>query len=119
MACGALNTASTANGLSQRFRKGKTVLGLILASLVISELECLNVYFQKRTETIAGMRTAVEIVQTSCKAKRDEEIFNTLFEEATAVVQSFGVKPIAIPRTKPPPKCFIEGAMAHQPNCAV
>ncbi|KAK5624210.1 hypothetical protein CRENBAI_000028 [Crenichthys baileyi] len=107
-----------ANGLLEQFRKGKTVLGLILASLVISELECLNVYFQKRTETIAGMRTAVEIVQTSRKAKRDEEIFNTLFEEATAVVQSVGVKPIAIPQTRPPPKCFIEGAKAHQPNCA-
>ena len=101
MACGASNTASTANGLLGQFRKGKTVLGLILASPVICELECLNISFQKRTETIAGMRAAVQVVRTSIKAKRNEASFKSLFEEATAVVQSLGVKPI-MPRLHHP-----------------
>ncbi|XP_032413144.1 zinc finger MYM-type protein 1-like [Xiphophorus hellerii] len=80
MASGASNTASTANGLLGQFRKGKTVLGLILASPVIDELECLSISFQKRTQTIAGMRTAVKVVQTSLKAKRNQESFNTLLK---------------------------------------
>ena len=116
IACGASNTASTANGLLGQFRKGKTVLGLILASPVISELECLNISFQKRTETIAGMRAAVQVVRTSLKAKKDEASFKTLFKEATAVVQSLGVKPITIPQTRLPPKRFLEEAEAHLPN---
>ena len=119
MACGTSNTASTANGLLGQFRKGKTVLGLILASAVICELECLNISFQKRTETIAGMRAAVQVVRTSLKAERDEASLKTLFEQATAVVQSLVfVNPITIPQTRPPPKCLIEGAEEHQPKSA-
>lgn len=74
MACGASNTASTACGLLGQFRKGKTVLGLILASPVICELECLNMSFQKRTETTAGMRAAVQVVRTSLKAKKMRQV---------------------------------------------
>ncbi|XP_027882815.1 zinc finger MYM-type protein 1-like isoform X1 [Xiphophorus couchianus] len=118
MASGASNTASTANGLLGQFRKGKTVLGLILASPVIDELECLSISFQKRTQTIAGMRTAVKVVQTSLKAKRNQESFNTLFEKAMAEVQSLGVKPITVTQRRPPPKRFTEGAKTHQPECA-
>ncbi|XP_073325865.1 deoxynucleoside triphosphate triphosphohydrolase SAMHD1-like [Pagrus major] len=73
---------------------------------------------QKRTETIAGMRAAVQVVRTSLKAKRDEASFKTLFEEAMGVVQSLGVKPITIPQTTPPPKRFIKGVEAHQPKSA-
>ncbi|XP_035991961.1 zinc finger MYM-type protein 1-like [Fundulus heteroclitus] len=118
MASGASNTASTANGLLGQFRKGKTVLGLILASPVIDKLECLSISFQKRTQTIAGMRTAVKVVQTSLKAKRNQESFNTLFEKAMAEVQSLGVKPITVTQRRPPPKRFTEGAKTHQPECA-
>lgn len=118
MACGSSSTASTANGLLGQLSKGKTVLGLILASPVICELECLNISFQKRTETIAGMRAAVEVVRTSLKAKRDEASFEALFEKATAVVQSLDIKPITIPQTRPPPKRFTDGTEAHQPKDA-
>lgn len=112
MTCGASHTASAANGLPGQFRKGKTVWGLLLDSPVICELERLNISFQKRTETIAGMRAAVHVVRTSLK--RDEASFKALFEEATAVVQSVSVKSIIIPQTRTPPKHFIEGAEAHQ-----
>lgn len=118
MASGASNTASTANGLLGQFRKGKTVLGLKLALPVIHELECLNISFQKRTATVAGMKAAVEVVRTSLMAKRNEASFQTLFEEAMAMVQSLGIKPITIPQSRPPPKCFTGGAEAHQPKSA-
>lgn len=94
----------------------ETVLGLLLDSPVTCELERLNTSFHKRTETTAGMRAAVHVVRTSLK--RDEASFKALFEEATAVVQSVGVKPITILQTRPPPKRFIEGAEAHQPQSA-
>lgn len=74
MACGASSTASTANGLLGQFSKGKTVLSLILASPVIYELECPNISFQKRTENIAGMRAAVEVVRTHSKAKEMRQV---------------------------------------------
>ncbi|KAJ7999838.1 hypothetical protein DPEC_G00198560 [Dallia pectoralis] len=73
--------------------------------------------WQKRTETIAGMRAAVEDVRTSLKTKRDEASFKTLFEEATAVVQSLGVT-LTVPQTRPPPKHFIKEAEPHQPKRA-
>lgn len=119
MASGASNTASTANGLLGQFRKGKTVLGLKLASPVLHELECLNLSFQKRTETVSGMKTAAEVVRTSLKGKRNEACFETLFEEATAMVQSLGIKPISTPQSRPPPKRFTGGAEAHQPVSAM
>lgn len=43
---------TTANGLHQQFKKGKTVLGLVLAEAVIGELECLNTFLQRRTDRL-------------------------------------------------------------------
>lgn len=37
------------------FGKGTTVLGLMMATEVIQELECLNCTLQKQTETVSGM----------------------------------------------------------------
>ena len=51
------NTGMRANGLRERFEKGKTVLGLCLALKVIEEMECLRTSLQKRTETVARMRS--------------------------------------------------------------
>lgn len=42
------NTGVRANGLCERSEKGKTVLGLLLASVVIEELENLNKSLQKK-----------------------------------------------------------------------
>ena len=41
-----------------------------------------------------------------------------LFEEATAMVQSLGVKPNTTLQSRPPPKRFTGGAEAHQPKSA-
>lgn len=101
---GSSSTASTANGLKEQFFKGKTVLGLILASAVISELEVLNTALQGRTKTTCGMRAAVDCVQTSLNAKRNDSSFHTLFTKASQMVETLHVDPIEIPKTRHAPK---------------
>ncbi len=69
------NTGVKANGLRERFEKGKTLLGLFWALEVIDELKCLNKSLQKWTETIAGMRSAIEWVRSTLQSKRNEKSF--------------------------------------------
>lgn len=52
-------TGAKANELKERFEKGKTVPGLLLAVEVIEILECLNKSLQKQTETVAGRKSAI------------------------------------------------------------
>lgn len=59
------NTASTASGLFEHFSKGKTVLGLTLASAVVGQLEYLNISLQKKTQIVSGMQAAVDCMRSS------------------------------------------------------
>ena len=70
-----------ANGLLERSGKGKTVLGLHLALEVNVELESLNMSLQSRTETISGMRSAVECVASTLQEKMSEEAFHEVFDK--------------------------------------
>ena len=81
MASNGSDTGTRANGLLDRFRKGKTVLGLHLALEVILELETLNKSLQSRTETISGMRGAVECVASTLQEKMSEEAFHEVFDK--------------------------------------
>ncbi|XP_072565314.1 zinc finger MYM-type protein 1-like [Paramormyrops kingsleyae] len=95
MAKSSSKTASTASGLFQHFTKGKTVLGLTLASAVVAELECLNVSLQKKIQTVSGMLDAVNHVRTSLKGKRDDESYLALYKKATTLVDSIeSIEPI-------------------------
>ena len=118
MASSGSNTGMRANGLRERFEKGKTVLGLCLALEVIEELECLNTSLQKRTETVAGMRSAIQCVKSTVHAKRNEENFHEVFEKAVAMVDSLGIEPIQIPHQRKPPKRFTSEASQHIPKSA-
>ncbi|KAK7898153.1 hypothetical protein WMY93_019006 [Mugilogobius chulae] len=93
-----------ANGLLERFQKGKTVLGLLLALEVVDDLECLNKSLQKRTETIAGMRAAVGCVRSNLAAKRNERKFKEIFDKATKDVKDLGLEDIQIPHQRKAPK---------------
>lgn len=110
------NTGVRANGLRERFEKGKTVLGLLLALEVIEVLECLNTSLQKRTENIAGMRNAVECVRSTIQGKRNEESFQEVFDKAEEMVVSLGIEPIKIPHQRQPPKRYTGGASQHTPK---
>lgn len=39
--------------------RGKTVLGLTLASVVFGELECINISLQSKIQTVSAMQAAV------------------------------------------------------------
>lgn len=88
MAKSTSKTASTASGLFEHFCKGKTVLGLTLASAVVGELECLNSSLQKKTQTVSGMQAAVEHVRSSLQGKRDDKSYMALYEKATRLIDS-------------------------------
>lgn len=86
-------SAATANGLHQQFLKGQTLLGLVLAGAVIGELECLNASLQRKTQTISGMKAAISCVQSVLKDKRNEDAFQSLFEQANVIVDSLNLEP--------------------------
>ena len=110
------DTVVRANGLLERFQKGKTVLGLLLTLEMIGELECLNKSLQKRTQTIARMQAAIQCVKSTIKAKRNEEDFQDVFNKAAAMVDSLGIEPIQIPHQRQPPKWYTGGASQHVPK---
>ncbi len=68
--------------------KGKTVLGLTLASAVVGELECLNILLQKKTQTVSGMQDAVDCVRSYLQGKRNDKSHLELYEKATSLVNS-------------------------------
>lgn len=86
-------------------------MGLVLAGAVIGELECLNRSLQRKTQTISGMKAAVSCVQYVLKDKRNEEAFQSLFEQANVIVNSLNLKAITVPELRQPPKRFrVEGS---------
>lgn len=116
MAAAGSSTSARANGLHERFEKGRIVLGLLMASEVIEELECLNKSLQKRTATIAGMRCSIECVRSTLQLKRNEERFYQMFDKAAKMVNSLGIEPIQIPHQRWPPKRYAGGASQHTPK---
>lgn len=116
---GSSDTATTARGLLEQFQKGNTVLGLLLASEVIGELECLNYSLQKSTGTVTGMMAAVECVKTTLKAKRSDEMFHQIYTRATdSITSTAGIEPIRMPHVRRPPKRFTGNAAAFVPASA-
>ncbi|XP_010790523.1 zinc finger MYM-type protein 1-like [Notothenia coriiceps] len=113
----ASNTGVTARGLLERFGKGTTVLGLMLATEVIQELECLNCTLQKQTETVSGMLSAADCVRTTLRAKRTEEKFQEIYSQATEKICMLNIEPISMPHIRRPPKRFIgNNTTAHTPT---
>lgn len=113
----ASNTGVTERGLLERFGKGTTVLGLMMATEVIQELECLNCTLQKQTETVFGMLSAADCVRTTLRAKRTEESFQEIYSHATEMITKLNIQPITIPHIRRPPKRFIGNVTtAHTPT---
>lgn len=88
------DTATKARGLLEKFQKGTTVLGLLVASEVIGELECLNKSLQKKTQSVPGMLAAVECVKSTLQAKRSEENFQQIYDRATEFIAKHNIEPI-------------------------
>ncbi|XP_031727537.1 zinc finger MYM-type protein 1-like [Anarrhichthys ocellatus] len=114
MALAVSDSGPRANGLLERFLKGKTVLGLLVASEVLGELECLNRSLQKQSETVRGMQAAGAYVTSILQEKISDEKFQELFEKAEAMVEKLGLEPVQIPQQRAPPKRFTGKASHHQ-----
>ncbi|KAJ8381375.1 hypothetical protein SKAU_G00021530 [Synaphobranchus kaupii] len=102
MAGSTSKSAAGASGLAEHLRKGKTVLGLTLASAVVGELECLNKSLQRRTQTVSGMLAAVDCVRSSFQEKQNDQHYVTLFEKANAAVvkSTQQIQPIEVPNAR-------------------
>jgi len=110
------DTGTRANGLLDSFQKGKTVLGMLVASEVLGELECLNKSLQKQSQTISGMQAAVKYVRSTLQKKRNEEHFAEVFEKAESMADSLGIEPIQTPHQRNPPDRFTDRASQHKPK---
>lgn len=119
MATGTGEAATKANGLHDRFSAGTTVLGLLLASELTGELECLNRSLQMRTQTVGGMRKAVDCVRSTLQMKRDERAFQELFSKAEDMVTTLELRKIQVPRLRKPPQRLGGAANMHIPDTAV
>ncbi|KAK9513193.1 hypothetical protein VZT92_026749 [Zoarces viviparus] len=106
MALAVSDSGPRANGLLERFLEGKTVLGLLVDSEVLGELECLNGSLQKQSEMVGCMQAAVAYVTSILQEKRSDEKFQELFEKAEAMVEKLGLEPVQIPHQRAPPKRF-------------
>lgn len=107
------SAASQARGLSERFEKGTTYLGLKIAMFVIEPLECLNVAVQGSTQTVSGMSTAVHMVLQDLRSQRNETVFHRLFSEAQAKCEELDLCPITLPRQRQANPRYAGSSAAH------
>lgn len=107
------DVSTRASGLLETFSKWKTVLGLMLGSEVIGELEHLNKSLQKERQTISGMKEAAEYVNASLQSKRNEESFHSLLQNAEAMVSSLDLEMMQMPHQRKPPKRYCGKAEQH------
>lgn len=115
---GSSDTCITARGLLERFQKGHTYLGLLLASEALTELENLNRSLQSRTESVSGMLAAVECVKTTVRAKRSDESFHQLYATACDKIQQMHIETIQMPHVRRPPQRYTGPAAAFKPTSA-
>ncbi|XP_063754288.1 zinc finger MYM-type protein 1-like isoform X1 [Eleginops maclovinus] len=113
-----MDVAAKASGLHEKFLRGNTLLGLLLAEDVMSMLEELNISLQQRRQTTSGMLAAVEHVKRGIQEKRSEGHFGQLHMRASQVVTSVSLQPIKMPHVRMPPKRFTGPAMQHQHHTA-
>ena len=109
---------SRAAGLLDRFEKGATVLGLMMALRVFSPLEQLNKSLQSSTATIGGMIAAVHVIKRELAAMRTPDTFNELFEEANRNTAKLDLDPITLPRRRQPPRRLTGSAPAYHAQTA-
>ena len=116
MARGVTDTATKANGLLDRFRKGKVYLGLKMAVKLVAILEQLNSALQAKSANVSGMLEAVKIASTHVSAQRTDEVFHELFSAAEEKCEEYQLDPLEAPRTRVPPRRYTGEAAEYQPK---
>ena len=118
MARGETDTATKANGLLDRFWKGKVYLGLKMAAKQVAILEQLNsaLHAQAKSANVSGMLEAVKIASTHVSAQRTDEVFHELFSAAEEKCEEYQLNPLEAPRTRVPPGRNTGEAAEYQPK---
>ncbi|XP_035283493.1 cell cycle checkpoint control protein RAD9A isoform X2 [Anguilla anguilla] len=110
-ASGSSEMCTTARGLLERFQKGHTLLGLLLASEVLKELECLNRSLQSKTGSVTGMLAAVDCVKKTLEVKRSDESFHQSYAMTCDMISEMGIETIQMPHIRRPPKRYTGNAV--------
>ena len=108
------DVAAKARGLLQKFIKGETLFGLMMAIKPITALEQLNKGLQSKTANISGMMTAVALTGAEIRNWRSEEEYAKLFVAADSKAKELELDPLEIPRTRQTPKRFSGPAVQYQ-----
>ena len=116
MARGETDTATRANGLLDRFQKGKVFLGLKMAVKPVAILEQLNSALQAKSANVSGMLEAVKTSSTHISAQRTNEAFHQLFCAAEEKCEEYQLDPLEVPRLRVPSRRYTGEAAAYRPD---
>ena len=116
MASGVTDTATKANGLLDRFQKGKVFLGLTMAAKPVAILEQLNSALQAKSANVSGMVEAVKTSSTHISVQRTDEAFHQLFTAAVKKCEEYQLDSFEVPRVRIPPSRYTGRAAEYRPD---
>ncbi|XP_076311738.1 zinc finger MYM-type protein 1-like [Tachypleus tridentatus] len=106
------DVAVKARGLLDRFDKGKSILGLLMAQHSLAALEELNRAFQVKSATVSGMIEASAMTVEQLRVLRREENYK-IFDKAEKKVTSLDLVPVELPRIRRPSRSITGIGSAH------
>jgi hypothetical protein len=108
------DVAVRASGLHSTFSKGVHMLGLLMALSIFEPLEELCIALQSESQTVSGMKRAVDAVISCLESLRTKEAFSDILLHAKAAVTKLDLKEICIPRPRRPPRRNDSGGDEYQ-----
>ena len=116
MASGVTDTATKANGLLDRFQKGKVFFGLTMAAKPVAILEQLNSALQAKSANVSSMVEAVKTSSTHISVQRTDEAFHQLFTTAVKKCEEYQLDTFEVPRVRIPPSRYTGRAAEYRPD---
>ena len=95
---GITESAAKANGLLDRFQKGETLLGLMIAARPVALLEQLNSVLQAKSANVSGMLENVKVSSESIRAWYSDEVYHKIFIAVEEKGETNELDPLEIPR---------------------
>jgi len=109
------NTGAKADGLCSKLQSFETLLSLTMAHKVFSIVEQLATALQKQSMTLFETYESVNNVLLTLQAmRRDDNQFNTLWEDTNQFASNLGIDPPQMPRRRRPSRRIDDGGPAHE-----
>lgn len=108
------DTATKARGLYEKFLHGCTILGLHMAMCITGPLHELNHQLQGRKGTVSGMMETVMAVRNDLAARRSDQYFADILQEAVSAIGKLNLQPLQLSRCSRPPKRLVGPAPSYQ-----